>query len=168
RWWIHLLLGFATFVTTTAAGAYFAGREPFEMAFLPGPLAIPVPIGMSPAEFLHGLSFSVPLLVVLLGHELGHYLVARRHGMNVSPPYFIPAPHWINVIGTFGAFIRLRSAVVNRIVLLDVGMAGPLVSFALSLPLSAVGLFLSRTPPFLIDDAPSGYAVFLGSQPLWP
>ncbi|MEX2583401.1 MAG: site-2 protease family protein [Gemmatimonadota bacterium] len=167
RWWIHILLGLATFFTTTAAGAYFAGRDPFQMAFLPGPIAIPFPIALLPAELLPGLSFSVPLLVVLLGHELGHYVTARRHGMNVSPPFFIPAPHWINVIGTFGAFIRLRSAVVNRIVLLDVGMSGPIVSFLLSLPLTAVGLALSRPLPPLVEDAPARYAVLFGRQPIW-
>ncbi|MQA90143.1 MAG: site-2 protease family protein [Gemmatimonas sp.] len=167
RWWIHYLLGLTTFVTTTAAGAYFAGRQPFVLAFLPGPLAIPYPVGLAPADFLPGLSFSVPLLVVLLGHELGHYLVARRHGMNVSPPFFIPAPHWINLIGTFGAFIRLRSAVVNRIVLLDVGAAGPLVSFGLSVPVAAVGLALTRPLPPLVDGEAARYAIRFGNQLIW-
>ncbi|MEX0912047.1 MAG: site-2 protease family protein [Gemmatimonadota bacterium] len=168
RWWIHLLLGLTTLLTTTAAGAYFAGRNPFDLAFLPaGPLAIPYPVRLLPTELLPGLAFSVPLMAVLLGHELGHYLVARRHGMNVSPPYFIPAPHWINVIGTFGAFIRLRSAVVNRIVLLDVGMAGPIVSFVLSIPLALIGLALSRPLPELVSEAPARYAVLFGRQPIW-
>jgi Zn-dependent protease len=168
RWWIHILLGLATFLTTSAAGAYFAGRHPFEMIFLPvGAFGVPVPIRIFPAELLPGLLFSVPLLCVLLGHELGHYLTARRHGMNVSPPYFIPSPHWINVIGTFGAFIRLRSAVVNRMVLLDVGMAGPIVSFLLSIPLSLVGLALSRPVLQAAGDAPARYAVLFGGQPIW-
>jgi membrane-associated protease RseP (regulator of RpoE activity) len=168
RWWIHVLLGLATFLTTTAAGAYFLGRNPFVMTFLPaGPIAFPLPVRILPAELLPGLAFSVPLLIVLLGHEMGHYLTARRHGMNVSPPYFIPSPHWINVIGTFGAFIRLRSAVVNRMVLLDVGMAGPLVSFALSIPLAAIGLTMSRVMPDLAGQAPGRYAVLFGGQPIW-
>lgn len=168
RWWIHLLLGALTFLTTTAAGAYFAGRDPFQMIMLPvGPIGVPLPIGLSIAELVPGLLFSVPLLAVLFGHEMGHFLVARHHGMNVSPPYFIPSPHWINVIGTFGAFIRLRSAVVNRLVLLDVGMAGPLVSFVLSIPLAIVGLMMSRPLPPLIEDVPARYAVLFGGQPIW-
>jgi Zn-dependent protease len=168
RWWINLLLALATFATTTGAGAYFAGGDPFDMVFLPvGPLGVPLPVSIRLAELLPGLAFSVPLLAVLLAHEMGHYLVARRHGMNVSPPYFIPAPHWINVIGTFGAFIRLRSAVVNRLVLLDVGAAGPLVSFALSIPLAAVGLAWSRPLPQLVAEAPARYAVLFGGQPIW-
>jgi len=168
RWWLHLLLGLATFFTTTAAGAFFAGRNPFQMTSVGlGPFGFPVPVRVFPTELLPGLTFSVPLMAILLGHEMGHYLVARRHGMNVSPPYFIPTPHWINVIGTFGAFIRLRSAVINRIVLVDVGMAGPLVSFLLSIPLAAIGLAWSRPLPNLIGDAPARYAVLFGGQPIW-
>jgi membrane-associated protease RseP (regulator of RpoE activity) len=168
RWWLHLLLGLATFFTTTAAGAFFAGRNPFQMTSVGfGPFGFPVPVRVFPIELLPGLTFSVPLMAILLGHEMGHYLVARRHGMNVSPPYFIPTPHWINVIGTFGAFIRLRSAVINRIVLLDVGMAGPLVSFLLSIPLAAIGLAWSRPLPHLIGDTPARYAVLFGGQPIW-
>lgn len=168
RWWLNLLLGLATFLTTTAAGAYFVGRLPFDMSYLPvGPLTFMLPTAIRVTELVPGLVFSVPLLGILLGHELGHYLVGRRHGMNVSPPFFIPVPHWINVIGTFGAFIRLRSAVVNRLVLLDVGMAGPLVSFLLSIPVAAVGLALSRPMPELVADAPGRYAVLYGNQPIW-
>jgi Zn-dependent protease len=168
RWWIHILLGLATFLTTTAAGAYFAGRNPFQMAFIPaGPIGVPIPIRIFPTDLLPGLVFSVPLLCVLLAHELGHYLLARKHGMNVSPPYFIPSPHWINVIGTFGAFIRLRSAVVNRIVLLDVGMAGPFAGFLLAIPLVIVGLLLSQPMPEVMGGAPSRYAVMFGPQPIW-
>jgi membrane-associated protease RseP (regulator of RpoE activity) len=168
RWWLHILLGLATFLTTTAAGAYFVGRRPFGMAFLAfGSFGVPFPTAIFTEELFAGLSFSVPLMAVLLGHEMGHYLMARRHGMNVSPPYFIPSPHWLNVIGTFGAFIRLRSAVVNRLVLFDVGVAGPVVSFVLSLPLAIAGLLLSRPLPELVVEAPSRYAVLFGGQPIW-
>ena len=87
RWWLHILLTLTTLVTATAAGAAVLGREPFTMADVPiGSKALPVPAGITVGELLPGLAFSVPLLVVLLGHEMGHYLIARRHGMNVSPP----------------------------------------------------------------------------------
>jgi len=167
RWWLHVLLGLVTLLTTTAAGALFSGRQPFEFFVLPvGPWGVPIPLGIVVGDLVPGLLFSVPFLGVLFGHEMGHYLTARRRGMNVSPPYFIPSPHWINVIGTFGAFIRLRSAVVNRLVLLDVGAAGPLVSFVLSLPLVVIGLGMSRPMPELIE-APARYAVLFGGQPIW-
>jgi membrane-associated protease RseP (regulator of RpoE activity) len=168
RWWLHFLLAVGTILTTTIAGAYFAGREPLEIAFMPiGPLGLPLPIRLRAVELLPGLAFSLPLFGILLGHEMGHYLVARRNGMAVSPPYFIPAPHWLNVIGTFGAFIRLRSAVINRRILLDVGMAGPLASFLLSITVALLGLAWSNPLPEMVREAPSRYVVLFGSQPIW-
>jgi Zn-dependent protease len=168
RWWLHLLLGALTLATTTVAGAFLQGRDPLRIGVLAlGAFRIPVPAGIEPGEILPGLLFSVPLMVVLLGHELGHYLIARRHGMDVSPPYFIPAPHWVNLIGTFGAFIRLRSATMNRLVLMDVGAAGPLVSFILSLPLAAWGLSLSRELPRATIGPAREYLIVFGGQPIW-
>jgi Zn-dependent protease len=167
RWWLHLLLGALTLATTTLAGAYLQGLDPLRLAaYTFGPLRLPLPAGFHPSEVLTGLVFSIPLIGVLLGHELGHYFAARRHGMDVSPPYFIPAPHWVNLIGTFGAFIRLRSATMNRGVLMDVGAAGPLMSFMLSLPLVAVGLYLSRELP-MASAGGREYLVLFGGQPIW-
>lgn len=165
RWWLHLLLGILTLLTTTIAGANFFGLEPLTLRFLPaGPFAIPFPVALDLATLRNGLAFSVPLLIALFGHEMAHFALARRHGVDCSPPYFIPSPHWINLIGTFGAFIRIRSVVVNRIVLLDVGMAGPLVSFLLSIPLIAAGLALSTPMPGA--DTAARYLVFFGGQPI--
>lgn len=167
RWWLHGLLAFLTLLTTTIAGAYFAGASPLRLAVPTlGPLGIPIPVQIHPAEVLPGLVFSVPIFLILFFHEMGHYVTARRYGMNVSPPYFIPAPPWINVVGTFGAFIRLRSAVVNRAVLLDVGAGGPLASFALSLPAVVVGLAWSRALPQGVT-APAEYVVVFAGQPIW-
>jgi membrane-associated protease RseP (regulator of RpoE activity) len=106
-------------------------------------------------------------MVILLGHELGHYLVARRYRLDVSPPFFIPAPNWLNLIGTFGAFIRLRSALINRVMLLDVGAGGPVVSFVLSIPAVALGLWWSRPLPVPAGGAPSHLLVLYAGQPLW-
>jgi membrane-associated protease RseP (regulator of RpoE activity) len=78
---------------------------------------------------------------ILLAHELGHYLIARKHGLDVTLPYFIPAP---SLIGTFGAFIRMRSPVRDRRMLLDVGAAGPLVGIAVSIPFLILGFRLSE------------------------
>lgn len=165
RWWLHLLLGLLTLLTTTIAGAYFAGLDPLSLTFLPaGPFAIPFPAALDLAALPAGLLFSVPLMVALFGHEMGHYGIARWHRMDCSPPFFIPSPHWINLIGTFGAFIRLRSVVINRIVLLDVGMAGPLVSFIVSIPLVAIGLALSTPVPG--SDAAVRYVVVFAGQPI--
>lgn len=168
RWWLHLLLGLATLLTTTIAGGYFLNRAPLDLRWLDlGPVWIPLPTGINPGEIPAGLIFSVPLMAILFAHEMGHYLVARRHGMNVSPPYFIPAPNWINFIGTFGAFIRLRSVVVNRRVLLDVGAGGPIASFLLSVSLIAAGLRLSAPLPGAPFDPASPYLVGFAGQQIW-
>lgn len=148
RWGVHLALFLATLLTTTVSGAYFSGGDPFSYApFTAGPWKMFLPVGIDPARLLPGLAFSLPLLAILLAHEMGHYLVARRLRLDVSPPYFIPAPQLVNLIGTFGAFIRLRSPLLNRAMLLDVGAAGPLASFVLSIPAAAVGLAWSRAIP---------------------
>ena len=144
RWWLHLLLLAETLVTATLAGLGLVDGDPLRFVFVsPGGLAIPVPTRLTPAAVAPGLWFSLPLLLILGGHELGHYALARRHGMDVSPPYFIPMPPVVSLIGTFGAFIRLRSPLLNRAVLLDMGAAGPIVGFLLSLPAVLVGLMLS-------------------------
>lgn len=146
RWWLHLLLLALTVATATVAGAALVDGNLLGIRNSSvGGIAIPVPTRLTPMAAAPGLWFSLPLLLILGAHELGHYALARRHGMDVSPPYFIPAPWMVSLIGTFGAFIRLRSPLLNRAVLLDVGAAGPLAGFALSVPAVAVGLAMSRT-----------------------
>jgi membrane-associated protease RseP (regulator of RpoE activity) len=167
RWWLHGLLFLLTVLTTTAAGARFLGHEPFPFAMLAlGPIGFPFPAAFEAAALLPGLVFSVPLVAILFVHEMGHYLVARRHRMDVSPPYFIPSPR-INVIGTFGAFIRLRSPIINRAMLLDVGAAGPIASFVLSIPILAAGLLLSTSAAYPVGPPPTGFAVMLGEYPIF-
>lgn len=168
RWWLHLLLGALTLFTATLAGAYFAGHSPIDfMPLVRGGFGLAVPVGIRLAEVVPGLTLSVPLLGILLAHELGHYLAARRHGMDVSPPYFIPAPPWFNFVGTFGAFIRLRSAMINRVMLLDVGAAGPIASFALSVPALALGIRWSRPVGIPVTEVPAPFVVLLEGQPIW-
>ena len=145
RWWLHLLLALAALATATLAGAAFVDGNPLRLVDVSlGGLAIPVPTRLTAGSVAAGLWFSLPLMLILGGHELGHYALARRHGMDVSPPYFIPAPPMVSLIGTFGAFIRLRSPLLNRAVLLDMGAAGPLAGFALALPTAFVGLLWSE------------------------
>ncbi len=84
-----------------------------------------------------GLPFAASLVGILFCHEMGHYVLARRHGVDVTLPYFIPAPFGF---GTFGAVIRLRSLMPSRRATFDIGAAGPWAGFAVALPLLVWGL----------------------------
>lgn len=124
RLWLHLLLVLATMATTTLAGAMLAG----------------VNLLRDPAGILIGLPFSVTLMTILTAHELGHYFMGKWHGVQVSLPYFIPVPF---SLGTFGAFIQMRSPIRNRRELFDVGFAGPIAGFVVALALLIFGLVMS-------------------------
>ena len=148
RWWVNLLLFLITLVTTTAVGLLyqipflFPGKtidEPFLRLFLRNPL-----------HWFYGFTYSLPLMAILLAHELGHYFACRRYGIPATLPFFIPAP---TLVGTFGAVIRIEEPIYSKKPLLDVGSAGPLLSFFLSLPILAWGLTLSRVEPRLAGDA---------------
>ena len=127
--WINPLLLAVTLVTTTLAGAILAGVNPIR----------------EPALLYQGLPFSLSLMAILGAHELGHFLVARHRGVEVSWPYFIPAPPPpLTLWGTFGAFIKIKSALPDRRALLDIGIAGPLAGLALTIPAIVIGLHLSE------------------------
>lgn len=127
----HLLLFALTVVTTTVSGAFMVGVDP-----LKDPAGIPA-----------GLVFSGPLLAILMVHEMGHYLAARRHRMDVTPPYFIPFLPVPPLPGTMGAIIKMRSAIPHRNAMLDVGAAGPLAGAAVAIPVLFAGLSLSEIRP---------------------
>jgi len=94
--------------------------------------------------FLRGLAFSAPLMAILLVHEMGHYVAARMHFLDVTLPYFIPA---IPPAGTFGAVIKIRSPIPNKRALLRVGASGPLAGAIVAVPLLALGLSYSKLVP---------------------
>jgi membrane-associated protease RseP (regulator of RpoE activity) len=81
----------------------------------------------------------------MLTHEMGHYLACRYYGVDASLPFFIPFP--FHMVGTFGAFIRIRSPFPDRRVLFDVGIAGPLAGFVVCLPVLALGILEARVVP---------------------
>lgn len=143
-WGMHVTLFVAVLFLMTLSGAIMAN------------VVSPYPDGWSGLALLRGLpsglSFSLPLLTILLCHELGHYVIARRYQLSVSPPFFIPGPPAPIGIGTLGAFIRLRTIVNDRRQLLDIGIAGPIAGFVVAVPILWVGLALSHPWP----DAPMG------------
>ena len=89
-----------------------------------------------------GIPFALSLLAILLAHEFGHYLAARYHDTPVTLPYFIPFPG--GILGTMGAFIRLKAPPKNRKILLDIGLAGPLAGLIVAIPVTILGLALSE------------------------
>jgi membrane-associated protease RseP (regulator of RpoE activity) len=98
-----------------------------------------------PQLLAEGVTFSASLLAILFSHEMGHYLACRYYKVDATLPYFIPAPP-IFLAGTFGAFIKIRSAIPSRRALFDIGLAGPLAGFVIALPLSVIGVLIVGPP----------------------
>jgi membrane-associated protease RseP (regulator of RpoE activity) len=145
RYWLHVLLFLLTLLSTTVVGAGFAQSFAFNMpSSFDGDLYGYVTMWHQPSFLLKGLPFSLTLLTILMAHEMGHYITARYYGVDVSLPYFLPAP---TLIGTLGAFIRIRSAIFSKRALFDIGIAGPLAGFVVLLAPLAVGLSLSKVSP---------------------
>jgi Zn-dependent protease len=164
RWWLHLVLFGVTFFTVWMGGGLLAGAP-----YVLPPVGSVADAGRALAGWVlamrPGLEFAMGLMAILLAHETGHYIVARRYGIDVSPPYFLPAPPLWNFVGTFGAFIPLRSPVVDRRQLLDVGAAGPWAGFAVAVLVLLAGLSLSDTVSGA--GAPSPQLIMLHDQRLY-
>ncbi len=160
-WSKHIALYMLTFLSTTLTGMTMT-----DMAGLAG--------------LLTALSYSLPVMLILTAHELGHYIFARLYGVPVTLPYFIPMP-FISPFGTMGAFIRMKGLPPDRRSLFDIAFWGPAMSFIFSIPFLIGGLWLSevrRVPAefsglvfgdsllikiatFFIFDVPPGYEVYI-------
>jgi len=132
---IHIVLFVSTFITTALAGAMQAGVDPFA----------------DPESIRAGFPFAITLLSILLIHELGHYSLAKFHGVRATLPYFIPAPPFF-LTGTFGAFIRMKEPPPNRRALFDVGAAGPWAGLFMAIPAVYIGLRLSEVRPLAMGE----------------
>lgn len=104
-----------------------------------------------PILLTQGMTFAVSLLAILATHEAGHYIACRRYGVDATLPFFIPAPPLLG-LGTFGAFIKIKSPIPSRRALFDIGLAGPLAGFAVCVPVAIAGL-LTLQPPLPVTDA---------------
>ena len=105
-----------------------------------------------------GPYFAATLMGILLCHELGHYVIGRRRGVDVSLPYFIPVPPQFT-LGTLGAVIRMRKPISDRNALFDVGAAGPVAGLVIAIPLLVIGLSLSSIGPTKPDDMIEGNSI---------
>jgi membrane-associated protease RseP (regulator of RpoE activity) len=135
--WVNIILLMATVFTTTLAGAL--QWVDIDMADW---------MSMFSLQYLWQgfIFFSVPLLLILGVHEMGHYYASKKHHVDASLPFFIPLPPPF-LLGTFGALISTREPIPNRKALLDIGVAGPLCGFLVAIPISLIGFFLMQQQP---------------------
>ncbi len=148
RYWLHVVLFLLTMVSTTAVGARLADNFHADRpaVYLADDLEAYRRLLSDPEAWLRGLSFSAPLMAILLAHEMGHFAACLHYGLDASLPYFMPFP---SLIGTLGAFIRIRSPIYWRRALFDVGFAGPVAGFVFLLPVAVYGIASSRIVPEL-------------------
>src|SRR5580700_2235050 len=146
RYWLHGLLLALTCFTTLVVGARmefsFLHNQP---PFVAGDEYIPFfALGWvmaEPSRLLLGVPFSAALLLILMAHEMGHYLYCVRHRVYATLPFFIPAP---TLIGTLGAVIRIKAPIRSRAALFDIGIAGPIAGFVVAVITLAVAMMLSK------------------------
>lgn len=155
RYWLHALLLLLTCFTTLVVGA----RMEFSFQNNLPPLSdagghipfFPVEwVFASPSRLILGIPFSATLLLILLAHEMGHYLLCRYYGVRATLPFFIPAP---TLIGTLGAVIRIKAPIRSRAALFDIGIAGPIAGFVVAVATLAAAMTLSK--PLVHGIAPS-------------
>src|SRR5664279_661142 len=145
RWWLYSLFFLLTMFSTMVVGArmefYFLHQQPVFTLTDDTLSLFPITwIAQHPANLLLGLPFSFTLMFILFAHEMGHYLYARQYNVYATPPFFVPFP---SLIGTLGAFIRIKSPIPSRAALFDIGIAGPIAGFIPACVALLVGLSLS-------------------------
>lgn len=148
RTWVNGLLFVLTVLTTCYAGlSWSANFLFFESASAAGPDPIAAAARGLGDPLLFPLSglYALALMAILVAHEMGHYLTCRRYDVDATLPYFLPGPPFL---GTFGAFIRIKSRIDRKRELFDIGANGPIAGFILSLAALVAGLAFSRLAPF--------------------
>jgi membrane-associated protease RseP (regulator of RpoE activity) len=156
RYFLHASLFLLTVLTTLFWGSYMMVLHETSVA-APGPIGFLTQVISNPALLYKGIGYSFAIMLILLCHEMGHYLACCYYGINATLPFFLPAP--IVWTGTFGAFIRIRAPFPNRRSLFDVGIAGPLAGFFVSLPFIYLGIRLS---PLVEKTASATGQIYLG------
>ena len=136
----HLVLLGLTAYTMTLNGAGVASPGPAGEGFFDRDL-------LDPSFLWLGASYALALMAILGAHEMGHYVACRIYRVDASLPYFLPGPPFpIGFLGTFGAFIRIRSRFTDRNALFDIGIAGPIAGLVVAIPVLLYGLATAQTP----------------------
>lgn len=150
RWLLHITLFLLTFLTCTVFGfalfQSFSANQPLNLDLITEGYAR---LFRGDASVFSGVRFSIPLLVILLAHEFGHYMACKCWGVTASLPYFLPSP---TLLGTFGAFIRIRSPIYTQDSLFDIGASGPIAGFVVLLPFLVLGMHWSRIVPAIASN----------------
>ncbi len=134
RLWLAQLLFLLTVLSTIVTGAGDVDAE-----------------GNTIWNITNGLMYSASILSILLAHEMGHFIAARRMGVTVSYPFFIPMP--LVIFGTMGAFIQMKGLPSNRRALFTIAAAGPLAGLVFAIPLTLLGLYLSDVQALPADGS---------------
>jgi membrane-associated protease RseP (regulator of RpoE activity) len=160
RYWLHIFLFLATIFTTLVVGARmefnFQHNQP---AFYIGDDGLssifPLTWALQSSNILLGIPFSFTLMLILMAHEMGHYLCCRYYGVSATLPFFIPFPL---LFGTMGAFIRIRAPIRSRAALFDIGIAGPIAGFVVATTVLIFAMPLSKgiTPAMASPDIQLG------------
>ncbi|MBI5022038.1 MAG: site-2 protease family protein [Ignavibacteriales bacterium] len=140
---LYGILFLATFLTTTLAGVQWLNQDPLELS-----------------NFSSGIQYSSFILIFLLSHEFGHYFAAKFHNVETTLPYFIPAPPFlINPFGTMGALIRMKSTPRTTSALFDIGIAGPIAGFCVSIIFLVLGFFTLPQKDYIFTIHPEYQAL---------
>jgi len=150
RTWLNTLL-----FAATGFSAFFVGIS-WSLSYLYAEtisrgeeLVISPKIFLDPKVISLSLIYATVLISILLAHEMGHYLTCRYYRIDATLPFFIPAP---TLIGTMGAFIKIKSPITRKHQLFDIGAAGPLAGFVLALPAIFYGISLSKIVPAIPSE----------------
>lgn len=140
---LHIFLFLVTFFTVTVAGVQWLNRDPFNLG-----------------NFTFGIPYSLSILLILGTHEFGHYFAARYHAVEATLPYFIPFPNLPSVInfGTLGAVIKTRSSVPSKKVMFDIGAAGPIAGFVVTILILSYGFLTLPGKEFILSIHPDYFA----------
>ncbi|KXK54021.1 MAG: membrane-associated Zn-dependent protease [Chlorobi bacterium OLB5] len=147
RYWINIVLFFASFITAAMGGVYWLGRDPYDIS-----------------NFHLGLTYASLIILFLSFHEFGHYFAAKYHKIDVTLPYYIPVPlpDLINPFGTMGAVIKIKEHIKTRKALFDIGIAGPIAGFVIAsasliygfLTLPGVEYIYAIHPEYIVNGMP--------------